>query len=69
DGAVYGPGHCSFTRSPDGKTDWIVYHARDFPQDSWSGRSTRTQPVAWKPDGTPDFGHPIPAGVPLHCPR
>ncbi len=24
---VFGPGHCSFTTSPDGKEDWIVYHA------------------------------------------
>lgn len=28
---VYGPGHASFTVSPDGKEHWIVYHALDDP--------------------------------------
>ncbi|NHM30990.1 family 43 glycosylhydrolase [Bacillus sp. C11] len=23
---VYGPGHCSFVKSPDGSEDWIIYH-------------------------------------------
>ncbi|KAK0329141.1 Extracellular exo-alpha-(1-_5)-L-arabinofuranosidase, partial [Friedmanniomyces endolithicus] len=26
----YGPGHNSFTTSRDGKTDILVYHARDY---------------------------------------
>ncbi|MFT8112810.1 family 43 glycosylhydrolase, partial [Salmonella enterica subsp. enterica serovar Enteritidis] len=26
----YGPGHNSFTTTPDGKTDILVYHARNF---------------------------------------
>ena len=25
---IYGPGHCSFVKSPDGTEDWIIYHAR-----------------------------------------
>ncbi len=28
DHGVYGPGHHAFFRSPDGKEDWIVYHAK-----------------------------------------
>ena len=26
---VFGPGHNSFVKSPDGREDWIVYHAID----------------------------------------
>ena len=28
---VYGPGHASFTVSPDATENWIVYHAMDDP--------------------------------------
>jgi GH43 family beta-xylosidase len=31
-GEVIGPGHNSFTRSPDGSQTWIVYHAWDVAQ-------------------------------------
>jgi arabinan endo-1,5-alpha-L-arabinosidase len=31
-GAVIGPGHNSFTTSPDGSETWIVYHAWDVAQ-------------------------------------
>jgi GH43 family beta-xylosidase len=31
-GAVIGPGHNSFTTSPDGSQTWIVYHAWDLAQ-------------------------------------
>jgi GH43 family beta-xylosidase len=66
----YGPGHNAFTTSPDGKTDILVYHARDVEQvagDSLQdpGRHARAQAIAWKADGTPDFGEPVgdrPAG-------
>ena len=74
DGDVYAPGHNSFTRSPDGTQDWLVYHARDqhstpsSPGGGFARRTTRIQPFGWKPDGTPDLGHPIPAGVELAGP-
>ena len=67
DGSVYGPGHNGFFKSPDGKEDWIVYHARateEFPRGR-DNRTSRAQPLRWRPDGTPDFGTPIPAGIPL----
>ncbi|GGX96026.1 glycoside hydrolase family 43 protein [Pseudoduganella dura] len=60
----FGPGHNSFTTSPDGRTDILVYHARDVeqvPGDSLQdpNRHTRAQAIGWKADGTPDFGEPV----------
>lgn len=56
---VFGPGHNSFTTSPDLTEDWIVYHAfansgMDNPE-----RSLRIQSFTWNSDGTPNFGSPI----------
>ncbi len=61
----YGPGHNSFTTTPDGKTDVLVYHARNYRDivgDSLKDphRATRAQTIAWRADGTPDFGQPVP---------
>ncbi|WP_338760168.1 glycoside hydrolase family 43 protein [Massilia sp. METH4] len=60
----YGPGHNSFTTTPDGKTDILVYHARSYeqiPGDSLNdpNRHTRAQAIKWRADGTPDFGEPV----------
>jgi GH43 family beta-xylosidase len=57
-GDVFGPGHCSFVKSPDGKQDWIVYHAAKTSGSGWD-RNVRMQPFRWNADGTPDFGDPI----------
>jgi GH43 family beta-xylosidase len=66
---VYAPGHNSFFTSPDGKEDWILYHANDKPgQGCGKWRSPRAQPFSWKPDGTPDFGEPLPTDKPLPAP-
>jgi GH43 family beta-xylosidase len=56
---VFATGHNSFTVSPDGTEDWIVYHALSAPNEATSLRSTRVQKFSWRPDGTPDFGIPI----------
>jgi GH43 family beta-xylosidase len=61
----YGPGHNSFTTTPDGKTDILVYHARNYRDivgDPLKNpdRATRAQAIAWRADGTPDFGQPVP---------
>jgi len=66
---IYGPGHHSFTVAEDGVTDLLVYHARNFrdiPGDPLRdpNRNTRVQPIAWRPDGTPDFGRPAPENRP-----
>lgn len=55
---AYGPGHCSFTKSPDGKEDWMVYHANVESGSSWGGRSIRTQKYTWNGD-YPVFGQPV----------
>jgi GH43 family beta-xylosidase len=60
----YGPGHNSFTVAEDGRTDVLVYHARQYreitgdPLDD-PNRHTRVQELGWNPDGTPDFGVPV----------
>jgi GH43 family beta-xylosidase len=63
----YGPGHNCFTTTPDGKTDILVYHARSFREIEGNSlanpdRAVRAQVLRWKPDGTPDFGSPVPDG-------
>ncbi|PZP40312.1 MAG: glycosyl hydrolase family 43 [Pseudopedobacter saltans] len=59
-GGVYGPGHNGFFKSPDGKEDWIVYHARSLVGGSSNNdRNTRIQKFAWNADGTPNFGTPV----------
>jgi GH43 family beta-xylosidase len=63
----YGPGHNSFTVAEDGKTNLIVYHARNYKEIEGDplnnpDRHTRVQAFGWKPDGTPDFGEPVPDG-------
>jgi GH43 family beta-xylosidase len=58
---VYGPGHASFTTSPDGTEDWIVYHAKVGTEPGWN-RAIRMQKFTWNADGSPAFGTPVPAG-------
>lgn len=58
---VYAAGHNSFFKSPDGKEDWILYHANPQPGQGCGGhRSPRAQRFTWRKDGTPDFGRPLP---------
>jgi len=64
---VYGVGHASFTTSPDGLEDWIVYHSKVDAQPGWN-RVIRMQRFSWHPDGSPDFGTPVPTGQPMSVP-
>jgi GH43 family beta-xylosidase len=64
---VFGPGHASFTTSPDGREDWIVYHAAKHKGAGWN-RDVRMQRFTWNPDGSPRFGEPVAPGVPLAVP-
>ncbi|GAA4983627.1 GH43 family beta-xylosidase [Nonomuraea thailandensis] len=60
---VWGPGHHSFFRSPDGTEDWIAYHGKNTSAYTYSFRTTRAQKIGWNADGTPDFGRPLAAGT------
>ncbi|MFH5884876.1 family 43 glycosylhydrolase [Halalkalibaculum sp. DA3122] len=69
DNGIYGPGHNSFTTTPGGAVDLLVYHARSYkeiegdPLDD-PNRHTRVQVLRWNEDGTPDFGIPVPDNAP-----
>lgn len=66
----WGPGHNSFTVAEDGRTDVLVYHARDYRDITGDplydpNRHTRVQKLYWHPDGTPLFGIPVGDGGPI----
>ncbi|MEK3686246.1 family 43 glycosylhydrolase [Paenibacillus sp. FSL R10-2736] len=65
---VYGPGHNSFTVSPDGSEQWIVYHATTGAADGWNNRKARAQPVNWDDGGQPVFGKPLALSTALEVP-
>lgn len=69
---VFGPGHGSFFRSPDGTEDWQIYHATSS-RDALTcigglPRLARAQRFTWNPDGTPSFGGPVSTDTPLTPP-
>lgn len=64
---VYGVGHHIFFKSPDGKEDWIVFHAKSTTKTSYADRWTRAQPFRWK-DGLPDLGKPLGSDVDIPVP-
>jgi GH43 family beta-xylosidase len=68
DRGVFGPGHCSFFRSPDGREDWIAYHAKSLTRRGYADRATHAQRIGWSPDGLPVLGRPAPTGVDLPAP-
>jgi GH43 family beta-xylosidase len=67
-GGVQGVGHASFTTSPDGTEDWIVFHAKSAATRGWNDRVIRMQRFGWKADGSPDFGVPAANGAPVRVP-
>ncbi len=61
---LFGPGHNSFTVSEDGKTDILIYHARDYKEIVGDplydpNRHARAQTIEWT-EGLPVFGKPVP---------
>ena len=61
----YGPGHNSFTKAEDGKTDILVYHCRDYTEIKGDplydpNRHTKIQAFTWDDNGMPVFGKPVP---------
>ena len=65
--SVFGPGHASYTTSPDGKEWWILYHAKKSAKPGWD-RDIRLQKFTWNSTGEPVFGKPVNSGVPLERP-
>jgi GH43 family beta-xylosidase len=66
---VYATGHNSFFKSPDGKENYILYHANSEPgQGCGRYRSPRAQKFSWNADGSPNFGTPVAEGVELPVP-
>ncbi|UII19763.1 family 43 glycosylhydrolase [Fulvivirga ligni] len=70
---VVGVGHASFTTSPDGKEDWILFHGMDDSngdgviETGWENRHPFAQRISWHSDGTPNIGIPQPGGVQMTC--
>jgi GH43 family beta-xylosidase len=66
---AFAPGHNSFFKSPDGKEDWIIYHANpEAGQGCKNLRSPRMQRFSWGADDRPDFGVPVALGDSIAAP-
>lgn len=50
---MFGPGHCSFTVSPDGSQTYVIYHANLVSGTGWRGRSVWAKPVNWDENNYP----------------
>jgi GH43 family beta-xylosidase len=67
---VFAPGHNSFFKSPNGKEDWILYHANsESGQGCGNFRSPRAQKITWQSNGHPYFGVPVKENQKLRKPR
>lgn len=64
---ILAPGHHSFTTSPDGTEDWIVYHSAKFNNSGWN-REVRAQKFTWNEDNTPQLGDPVDPNQPIALP-
>ena len=66
---AFGPGHNSFFTSPDGKENWILYHANSNSGDGCSDkRNIRMQSFTWNAEGVPQFGVPVTIGLSVNSP-
>ena len=66
---AYAPGHNGFFKSPDGKEDWIIYHANSKVAEGCGlQRNPRMQRINWKADGSPNFGEPVKINTPIKNP-
>jgi GH43 family beta-xylosidase len=66
----YGPGHNSFVKAEDGKTDVLVYHSRTYLELKGTplsdpNRHTYIRKVKWTKEGFPDFGQDKPNDITL----
>ena len=66
---AFGPGHNSFFKSPDGKEDWIIYHANSNSGDGCTNkRNIRVQKIMFSQSGEPELGVPVAVGVEIDVP-
>lgn len=66
---VFAPGHNGFFTSPDGRENWIVYHANPGPgMKCTAQRSPRIQRFVFGRDGRPIFSEPVGSGTTLSAP-
>lgn len=61
DQCIFGPGHNSFTTSPDGSIDYMIYHARSYRNIEgdplWDpNRHARIHRIEWDENGKPIWG-------------
>jgi len=64
---VFGPGHASFTKSPDDNEDWVVYHAAKKSNSGWD-RNVRIQKFTFDSDNQPQFDLPVAEGEKICVP-
>jgi GH43 family beta-xylosidase len=64
---TWGVGHGTFTKSPDGTEDWMVYHAKLTQEKGWY-RGIFAQPFTWTDDDFPNLGTPVAPGKPIPLP-
>ena len=55
---IYAPGHGSFTTSPDGTENWVVYHTAKYSGSGWD-REVRMQKFTIDNNDYPLFGDPV----------
>jgi GH43 family beta-xylosidase len=65
--SIFGPGHQSFTKSRDGREDWIIYHSARYSGSGWT-RQVRAQQFTWNIDSTPNLGSPVNPNIPIRIP-
>ena len=67
---VYGPGHASFFRSPDGSEVWCCYHGMPHSNESvtYTNRYMHIQKVEFDETGFPVMGMPIGCETPIDPP-
>ncbi|GHA48084.1 glycosyl hydrolase family 43 [Salinimicrobium marinum] len=67
--SVYGPGHNSFFKSPDGTEDWVLYHANNNSGEGCGEkRKPRMQKIDWDENGFPVLGVPADTSIPMKIP-
>lgn len=64
---VWGPGHCSFTKSPDGREDWMIYHSKMDQRPNDMYRIPWAVKIGWNGD-TPVFPEPAAPGTMMEHP-